>query len=173
MTDSLADWLTLRERAGQATRSSGLVRTIADALPQADTIRVLDLATGTGSNIRYFAPLLSGPQQWLAVDRDEGLLRRVPRALDVAGAECRIETRQLELGSLDAVDLFADRHLVTASALLDLVSARWIESLASRCRDAGACALFALSYDGRSECFPREPEDDDVRAWFNEHQRQS
>jgi hypothetical protein len=31
--------------------------------------------------------------------------------------------------------------------------------------------LFALSYDGRSECDPREPEDEAVRDWFNAHQK--
>jgi SAM-dependent methyltransferase len=173
MADALADWLALREIADAAARSNDLVRAIADALPRGETIRVLDLATGTGSNIRYLASRLTRPQHWLAVDRDADLLRRIPRSLDVDGVACRIETRQLELGSLDDLDLFSSRHVVTASALLDLVSARWIESLASRCRDAGACVLFALSYDGRSACTPREPEDDEVRAWFNEHQRRS
>ena len=57
-------------------------------------------------------------------------------------------------------ELFLDRRLVTASALLDLVSAAWVESLASECRVAGAAGLFALIYDGRIHCSPEEPGDD-------------
>jgi hypothetical protein len=82
-------------------------------------------------------------------------------------------TRCLELGSLDDPGLFSGRHLVTASALLDLVSTSWMVSLAGRCRAAGAAGLFALNYDGRSLCWPREPEDDMVLELFNRHQRAS
>src|SRR5581483_1374987 len=67
--------------------------------------------------------------------------------------------------------LFAGSQLVTASALLDLVSDRWLSELAASCRTAGAAALFALTYDGRSTCDPGEPEDEDIRALMNRHQR--
>src|SRR5262249_30678718 len=129
-----------------------------------------DLGSGAGSNIRYLMPRLRGPQRWLAVDRDAALLDEGVRRLQSSTADCEIDTRQLELGTLES-DLFDGRHLVTASALLDLVSAEWIESLAAHCRAAGAAVLFALSYDGRSECDPREPEDEAVREWFNAHQK--
>ena len=84
--------------------------------------------------------------------------------------ECDIETRERDLDRLDA-DLFAGRHLVTASALLDLVSESWLELLALRCREVGATALFTLTYDGRSSCDPVEPEDDMVRTLMNVHQK--
>src|SRR5690606_40445966 len=64
----------------------------------------------------------------------------------------------------------AGRHLVTASALLDLVSAEWLRVLALQCRDVGAAALFPIVYDGRSSCTPAEPEDELVRDLLNRHQ---
>jgi hypothetical protein len=67
--------------------------------------------------------------------------------------------------------MFAGRHLVTASALLDLVSESWLRTLASRCRLAGAAALFTITYDGRFSCVPAEPEDELVRGLMNAHQR--
>jgi hypothetical protein len=60
---------------------------------------------------------------------------------------------------------------VTASALLDLVSERWLLALAGHCRGAGAAVLFALSYDGRIECAPADEEDESVRQLVNAHQR--
>jgi hypothetical protein len=66
--------------------------------------------------------------------------------------------------------LFESQALVTASALLDLVSERWLLALAARCREAGAMALFALSYDGRIECAPADEDDELVRQLVNEHQ---
>ena len=84
---------------------------------------------------------------------------------------CRVETRQRNLEALDDRGLFAGRHLVTASALLDLVSEAWLRALAARCRAVGAVALFTITYNGDSTCSPVVPEDERVRALFNQHQR--
>jgi hypothetical protein len=165
MDDALAQWLRLREPADTAARSSRLTsQLIATLTPRTDgePLRVLDLGTGTGANVRYLSPRLSGRQEWLAVDRNAALVARLP-----AG----VATKVVDLNALDDEGLFAGRHLVTASALLDLASESWLRTLAARCRGAGAAVLFALSYDGSSTCSPAEPEDDVVRELLNEHQR--
>jgi hypothetical protein len=162
MSESLSDWLSLREAADAAARSAPLVERLVVQLPADRPLRAIDLGSGTGSNIRYLAPRLPQPQAWVALDRDPALLAQTPTGVDA---------RALELGVLDDPDLFAGCHLVTASALLDLVSPAWMRRLAELCAAAGAAALFALTYDGRSECDPREPEDDEVRELFNRHQR--
>jgi hypothetical protein len=46
----------------------------------------------------------------------------------------------------------------------------WLEALAAQCANAGAAALFTITYDGRSPCAPADPDDDIVRALFNRHQ---
>jgi hypothetical protein len=60
--------------------------------------------------------------------------------------------------------------LVTAAALLDLVSYDWLGALAAHCRAARATVYFALTYDGRTTCRPAEAEDAEVLALFNRHQ---
>ena len=85
--------------------------------------------------------------------------------------ECHVDTRAMDLGALDDEAVFAGRHLVTASALLDLVSESWLKSLAMRCRAAGAVALLTITYNGRSLASPPEPEDAMVLDLFNRHQR--
>jgi hypothetical protein len=191
MDESLSHWLGLREPADIAARSEALTRTIAGAMPSGEQVCVLDLATGTGSNIRYLMDRLPGRQRWLAVDRDAALLADLRERMSSWGAgrgynvrtgpgsciirgdrlECDIETRQMDLGTLDDREIFAGRDLVTASALLDLVSAQWLRALATECRAAGAAVLFTLTYDGRSSCVPVEPEDDFVRDLMNQHQK--
>jgi hypothetical protein len=169
MAESLSDWLALREPADAVARSTEVTQAIVDALPREGPVRALDLATGTGSNIRFLASRLPGPQKWIAVDRDPVLLSHVP-----ANVPAGVTALRMELGALGdpaLSGLFDDRHLVTASALLDLVSESWIAALANRCREVGAAVLFALNYDGRSVCSPREPEDDLVLELFNRHQR--
>jgi len=74
MAESLSHWLGLREPADTAARSGVLTRTLAGAMPASEPVCVLDLATGTGSNIRYLMDRLPGRQRWLAVDRDAALL---------------------------------------------------------------------------------------------------
>jgi hypothetical protein len=191
MDNSLATWLRLREPADAAARSESLTEWIAAALPRDQPIRAVDLATGTGANLRYLAPRLPNRQRWLVVDRDAVLLGLIAdftsswaaaRHYDVRTSangcvirgerlECDVETRQLDLGSSMEVDLFAGRHLVTASALLDLVSERWLRALAAHCRAAGAAALFAITYNGSSSCSPAEPEDEMIRDLLNRHQK--
>ena len=164
MTASLGAWLAMREAVDARSRSASLTALLIEHLPGHRPLRGLDLATGTGSNIRYLSPRLPNPHQWRAVDRDATLLAHVPPDVDV---------RCAELGSLDDPTLFAGRHLVTASALLDLVSAEWLAAMVARCRELGAAMLFALSYDGRSTCWPAESEDDLVRELLNTHQRKN
>jgi len=92
-------------------------------------------------------------------------------ALRGATFECRVRRVALDLaGDLDRLEI-PHGALVTSSALLDLVSAEWLEALARRCRDAAADVCFALTYDGRTVCVPADPGDAEVLALFNRHQR--
>ena len=170
MSESLSRWLALRESADFAARSENLTRLVVERLGALRPLRALDVGTGTGSNIRYLAPRLRVEQQWLAVDKDPQLLAEAAdRCVSVAPA-IRIDTRQVDLGTSLPSALFDQRHLVTASALLDLVSPSWLDNIASECRRVGACALFTITYNGWNECDPRDMEDNRVFALFNQHQ---
>jgi len=190
MSSDFSRWLALREAADSASRSQRLTGLIASHLAGASPVRLLDLGTGAGSNLRFLIEHLPAVQHWTVVDRDASLLRDLHdrtagwaagRGYEFAATtngfdlrsdrlECRVETVQRDLGTLDDASLFAERHLVTASALLDLVSESWLTGLAAHCRAAGAAALFTITYDGRSPCAPSDPDDDIVRALFNRHQ---
>ena len=193
MDNSLSTWLQLREPADVAARSESLTRTIVGSLAHRETVQVLDLATGTGSNLRYLAPRLQSRQRWRVIDRDSTLLALLPERMSswgagrgydvdtIGGSEsviqseedlvCQVESSPLDVNSLDDLDIFANCHLVTASALLDLVSEQWLIALAARCHEVGAAVLFALTYSGCSSCVPAEPEDEMVRDLLNRHQK--
>ena len=190
MDEALAHWLRLREATDWASRSDSLTRDIAANLGSHDTVRVLDLATGTGSNLRYLIERLPPRQQWLLVDRSPDLLAHVRGrtaawasargyavhstpdgfALEGNGFDCQVTTQQMDLNLPLDPRLFAGRHLVTGSAILDLVSEAWLHALAVCCRQAGAAALFALTYNGESSFTPPEPEDALIRDLLNAHQ---
>ena len=158
-----ANWLALREPADHAARSLDLTRATVAAIGSEPSPQILDLASGTGSNLRYLLPHLPAAG-WLLVDHDADLLARVP-------ATPAIETRCLDLSSLDHPELFEGRRLVTASALLDLVSEDWLRGLAAACAKGESAVLFVLSYDGRIICTPEDSDDGLVAALVNEHQR--
>jgi hypothetical protein len=169
----LSAWLSLRESVDAAARSHALATSVIARVPPTQKVRALDLGAGAGSNIRYLAPLMPSTQNWLAVDRDAELLALLTAALrHEPQRTVFVDTLPVELGRLDA-SLFDGRDLITASALLDLVSRKWIEQLAMHCRATGAAVLFALNYDGRATCDPAEPEDALILELFNRHQRTS
>jgi hypothetical protein len=173
------DWLALRETADTRARSTRLTERVAQAVAGISPLRVVDLATGTGANVRYLSGRLcldpAGTvdpvnQDWLLVDHDPALLPHLAELANPATPRLRVEIRQANLQTLDP-GLFEGRTLVTASALLDLVSEQWLHTLATQCRAARAIVLFVLTYDGRVECSPEEEGDDLVRELVNRHQR--
>ncbi len=64
-----------------------------------------------------------------------------------------------------------DGCLVTASALLDLVSRDWLEGLAAAVAASSASVLIALSFDGTIAIDPEAAEDETIAALVNRHQR--
>lgn len=166
-----ADWLALREPADHEARAAALTAALASRLVAHAGTRAVDLAAGTGSNVRYLMPRVPHIRHFTLVDHDPALLAQAWRQLmPIAHAAGRsFDVRQGNLVALDTVSLDGCA-LVTASALLDLVSEPWIGTLARRCRAADAAVLFALTYDGRIACDPVDVDDQRVRGLVNQHQ---
>lgn len=171
------EWLALREPADAAARAAGLLGPLrahlAAAVPPGGRIVVRDLGCGTGSMGRWLAPRLPGPQHWILHDHDPELLARAVAALPAAAADGAPVTAAAapgDLTRLDAADL-AGATLVTASALLDLLTADEVEALAAACAAAGLPALLTISVVGRVGLDPAEPLDAALAAAFNDHQR--
>jgi SAM-dependent methyltransferase len=167
-----ADWLALREPADTAARSEALTRLAGQRLARRGQVRAIDLACGTGANVRYLAGRLPLPATWTLVDHDPALLAEARRRLASGplGDDYTLTARQADLSPLDAT-LVSGYDLVTAAALLDLVSTAWLPRLARACRAADAVVLLALTFDGRVECVPPHPDDELARGLVLRHQR--
>ena len=162
-----AEWLALREPVDHRSRAAGLNPLLAAWWSKREeSHHIVDLGSGTGSNLRYLAPRLPGGQHWALVDHDAGLLSRAEH-VDGVGSIERVQG-DLAREGLAAVER-AD--LVTASALLDLVSDAWLERLVAACVNAQCAAHFALSYDGVVAWSDEDPEDALVLDAVNAHQR--
>lgn len=169
MSGFSVEWLRLREPCDTRSRSAEFTCVLCTLLPHRP-LHAMDLGTGTAANIRYLAPRLRGEQIWRAIDHDPVLIGQQPSMLQGPGFDCRLSAQRLDLAAELGALSFGDCQLVTASALLDLVSASWLQLLAERCAAAGAVVLFALNYDGRMECAPREPDDEWLCNLVNQHQ---
>ncbi|MBK5926582.1 methyltransferase domain-containing protein [Rhodobaculum claviforme] len=160
-----SDWLALREPADHAARDAELLagavavarRAAGDAPPV-----IVDLGCGTGATVRALAGALP-EAHWRLVDADAALLAEAARR--TGGTPHRLDLRTLEALPLEGA------HLVTASALLDLMPRDWVAALAARLRAAGVGFYAALSYDGWMDWTPVLPLDAAVTAAFNTHQR--
>ncbi|GIH16242.1 class I SAM-dependent methyltransferase [Rugosimonospora africana] len=134
-----------------------------------------DLGSGTGSMGRWLAARLPGPQHWILHDRDAELLRiAAANMIDSAadGAPVTVETRVGDISRLTAADL-SGAFLVTASALLDLLTKEELGAVAAACVGAGCPALLTISVTGLVELTPGDPMDAEVASAFNAHQRRT
>ncbi len=169
-----ADWLGLREPADAAARSRSLVEALRPLLPRGP-LEVHDLGCGTGSMLRWLAPLLPGPQRWVLHDRDSDLLDRVAAyepPTDADGGTVHVETRRGDITRL-GLEVLRDADLVTASALLDMMDAAELDRFVRGCAAAGCPTLVTLSVVGRVELTPSHPLDQEVGDAFNAHQRRT
>ena len=173
MTDVIlvsAEWLTLRERTDARSRSRRLAEAAARLVD--GPLIVHDLGSGTGSMMRWLAPFLPGPQTWVLHDWNRDLLARAAasRGVDAEGAAVDVETSVEHVEHLCPEDL-AGASLVTASALLDVLTREELDAVVEACVAAGASALFSLSVVGRVRLEPADPGDHVFQEAFNDHQR--
>jgi hypothetical protein len=167
------DWLDLREEADAAARARELVGHLRRRLPSGEPWVIHDLACGSGAMGRWLAPLLPGPQRWILHDRDADLLALAandPPGPAADGARVRVETRLSDIALLGPRDL-ADATLITASAVLDLLTEGELEAVTEACAGAGRPVLFTLSVTGCVQLDPADPLDTRMAAAFDAHQR--
>lgn len=173
------EWLSLREPVDHRARDTALLRRLAEHLKGRDSVTVLDLGCGTGSNLRAVAGALPVRwQNWRLIDYDAVLLAaarsevaawarrngagRPKLCLHYETADLRTALPELLAGECD---------VVTAAALLDLVSAEWLTTLANLVAERRLPLYAVLNFDGVMNWQPPHPADEDIAAAFAAHQR--
>ena len=187
MSGFSADWLALREGADHRSRNGALATKLTARFAGRSTVRVVDLGSGTGSNLRATAPLLGETQEWTLVDHDPDLLEEAARALTrwadeakAVGDSLALFKDGLNIGvsfriadlDKDLDEVLASRpDLVSASALFDLISEAWMKRFAGALRASGADFYTVLTYNGQDEFSPPHPFDESVMRAFDMHQQ--
>ena len=188
MSGFSAEWLALREPADHRARDRDLLAAVAGIVGGRDSVSVVDLGCGSGSNLRACAPFLPRRQHWRLVDHDPALLAAAKDELSRwAGAsetvadglrlahgsrELTVEFVHADLAAAAESAFSATPDLITAAALFDLVSDGWITRLAASVAERNAVFYTALIYNGAQSWEPAHPADRAMLAAFHAHQRQ-
>jgi hypothetical protein len=168
-------WLALREPADAAARTPELVEHLGRRLSAAGNRVIHDLGGGTGAMGRWLASRLPGPQHWVVHDRDPDLLQVAiadPPGPAADGAAVTVAAKRSDITRLQPSDL-ADATLITASALLDLLTEDELAALITVCAGAACPILLTLSVLGHVDLTPADPLDQRVAAAFDAHQRRA
>jgi SAM-dependent methyltransferase len=169
------EWLALREPADAAARTRELAERLWRELPAPGGWVVHDLGCGTGAMARWLAPLLPGRQHWVLHDRDPDLLDVAAvegpgRAAD--GAAVTVEVKLSDITRLSPTEL-AGTTLITASALLDMLTEDELNGLVTACARAACPVLLTMSVVGHVALTPADPLDRRVAGAFDAHQRRA
>ncbi|KXS37316.1 MAG: hypothetical protein AWU55_2438 [Halomonadaceae bacterium T82-2] len=176
-------WLTLREPTDHQARDASLTQEARRWLEQCRSddrpLHLIDLGSGSGSNVAYLANHWPGPQHWRLIDQDAELLEQAERRLQtLRDDDARPLAWQHEQRSLTPFDptLLDGADLVSASALFDLVSRDWLDGFVQAMVERRLPGLFTLSITGGWRFIDadgnyREDADDRwVRRTLDEHQ---
>jgi hypothetical protein len=171
------DWLDLREAADHRARDDGLlvraIHWLQDARPPGQSEVMINLGAGTGSTLRAFTRskiYKTGSAEWRPIEHDSQLLAEIQRR---HGQSTTLKPHELDLAKTSELPL-SDTRLVTASALFDLVSANFIDSLVDtlirQCQQQPVGLYAALTYDGTTQWTQTHPLDETILAAFNRDQ---
>lgn len=166
-------WLTLREPADAVARAGDLAERVAKRPPGTGRWVIHDLGGGAGAMGRWLAPRLPAPQHWVVHDLDVDLLEVAAAHLPgpaADGAAVTLEAAHSDITRLRPGDL-AGARLITASALLDLLTEEEMLRLIAVCSQSRCPILLTLSVIGHVELTPADPLDRRVAAAFDAHQR--
>jgi len=168
MSGFSAEWLALREPADLRARDKDVLTSVATHFADRASLTIVDLACGTGATQRALAPHILCRQNWVMVDNNLSLLARAGAGQTQPG--CTMRTIPIDLVRDLEHALDGGPDLIVTSALLDLVSAEWLDRLVLECAVRKLPLYAALTYDGRITCEPGDSFDGAVVNALNRHQ---
>lgn len=170
MSGFASDWLTLRETYDHAARAEPILPVLNTWATHHRRLAIVDLGSGTGSNLRAISGHLQVPQTWTLIEHDPLLIEAGTEQLATLAKDVEATYREADLaGDLEkAIPPRTD--LITAAAFLDLVSADWLDRLIAVAEARRAALYMALTFDGGCRWRPGDIFDATIKKAFHAHQ---
>lgn len=177
-TQFATDWLHERYRFDVAARNPKVEAACLQYLARHPNISIIDIGAGTGANFIYLSEKLPQSQQWALVELNPSLLKRARERLKIWAAakgyavreerqsldfqrnEQHIHVQFLQGSFLELPQLLQPEqyHLVTASAVFDLLSAQMLSKLIQTFHQNRLALLATLNYESMAY-LPTDAED--------------
>jgi len=186
------EWLKTRYPYDAGTRSKRIEKKVLDHFSGRFRLRILDIGSGLGANIRYYGPLFSSSQEWtlleieprLADDSLEELkawasregrsVRALPHGLSIENedGEISIRMKQASFFDLKSSDDLGRYDLITANAFFDLIPQDRFAAFASILSSSHKPLLATLNYES-TKFRPEDRKDRDFIAQYESHMMRS
>ena len=189
--DDLIQWLAHRFTCDAEARHPGIEHQFLAFFEQHQTpLKVVDVGSGTGANVRYYFDRIPHEQEWILIEQNEQLRDECCRSL-VAFAQERgyhwqqqdgtflltddqkTATVQLMSGRIEHIEQLADlarTDVVTANAVFDLLSFEQFDTLVGKLVQHEVCLLATLNYYETS-FLPFSEEDHRFMRWYHMHMK--
>lgn len=184
MTAADPTWLDLRSPFDDAARSDSLhlVDRVAAALRDQleDTsapVTAVDIGAGTGNSARWFAQHLATrlpgtTLRWVLLDADDqGLVLARQKMSDAKTVVADITQLPGLIGELRTEPEYAGPLVMTASAVLDVLTQVDVDAIVEALVQHSGCGLFLLSINGDWRIDPTDSDDDYIKQTFADHQQ--
>jgi len=185
MTDFAAAWLALREPADHRARNAALRESVCGTFSGREHVTIVDLACGTGSNLRGLAPYLPQSQHWRLVDHNarllsaarrtlyawaDGVVQEDPLILRKGARRLEVAFDERDLAAFDSAALVQGADLVTTAAFFDLASKEWILRFCGKLAERRLPLYATLTYSGEEKWSPPHAADAAMLNAFRRHQ---
>jgi len=184
------DWLEERCRFDARARNAPVEKRILEFFSSVPLIRVLDIGSGLGANVRYYSRLFDCDQKWFLVEKSPERSLKAPGAIKSWAKENGWKTNESEKGitvlmphrrvqiefkhgsflDRENMALLSGIDLVAANALLDLITEKQFEDLAGGLAVYRIPLLATLNYESMSFS-PCERKDTEFIAAYEGHMK--
>ena len=164
------NWLKLRETVDKKSRNLRIIKLINKKFNYNDTISIIDLGTGAGSNFNYLKSKLKFYQNWFFTDISSNSMNYFKINLKLSNKIIKTKFQNFDvIKNLDRIE-FKKFDIVTGSAFLDILPRNWFYKF-HKFNTQTEIVLFALNYNGDFKFFPKHKYDNNIVELFNKDQK--
>ena len=164
------NWLKLRETVDKKSRNLKIIELINKKFSNHESISIIDLGTGTGSNFNYLKPRLKFIQNWVFTDISSNSINYFKKNINISRKICKTKFQIFDvINDLQKIN-FKKFNIVTGSAFLDILPRSWFYKF-HKYNTKTEIILFALNYNGAFTFFPKHKYDQQIVDLFNKDQK--